>query len=172
MDELIDLIFSNPLFLILIIGGIISLFRGSSDQKNEQNQRTNRPKPVPNQHTRTQPHRQRSETRRVEPKQEAVHSISIEDQREKQLEQLTSRLGSQAADSEHSGLKNRPKIADQKRTAEIQSLHNQKVKAEFKRKFKKNLSRSGLIDSVIMSEVLGAPRARKPYRSVVSKRNQ
>lgn len=41
---------------------------------------------------------------------------------------------------------------------------------QFKRRVRGNLNEKGLVNGIVMSEVLGKPRAMKPYKSVISKR--
>lgn len=180
MNDLLDLIFSNPLFLILIIGGLISLFRSGSGNKNEQQQQRSQSPRQPEQSRQRQPgmgqHSPQSQS-----KERVVRTTSSEERRQKQLEHLTSQFGGDTKDikqdavansNEHSGLTSRPKIADKRRKAETASLHNEQTKRRLRKKFQNNLTRNGLIDSVVMSEVLGSPRARKPYESVVNQRRR
>jgi len=183
MDDLLELIFSNPLFLILIIGGLISLLKGGSGNKDgqqSQTQRSRQPQTVthnPSQtKTQTQTRQQRPQTK---PRERIVRTTSVEEQRQKQLEQLTGRIGVDAEDKKNtdkkgaklSGLESGT-VADKRRQQEITSLHHAAQRKRVKKKFRNNLSREGLIDSVIMSEVLGSPRARKPYESVVNQRRR
>src|SRR5690625_5555252 len=92
MDDLLELIFSNPLFLILIIGGLISLLRGGSGNKNEQqsqNQRSRQPQTVTHNPSQTKTQKQARQQRpQTKPKERIVRTTSIEEQRQKQLEQL------------------------------------------------------------------------------------
>ncbi len=43
-------------------------------------------------------------------------------------------------------------------------------KREMKRRVSGNLDGKGLVNGIIMSEVLGSPRAKQPYRSIVQKK--
>ncbi|QKY69493.1 hypothetical protein [Lentibacillus sp. CBA3610] len=45
-------------------------------------------------------------------------------------------------------------------------------KKRMKKQMNRNLTRSGLINGVIMSEVLGQPRAVRPYRSIIAERKR
>ncbi|HLR68165.1 MAG TPA: hypothetical protein VK105_13720 [Virgibacillus sp.] len=183
MDDLLELIFSNPLFLILIIGGLISLLKGGSGNKDgqqSQTQRSRQPQTVthnPSQtKTQTQTRQQRPQTK---PRERIVRTTSVEEQRQKQLEQLTGRIGVDPEDNKHTAKKTGVQsplgsgtTVDKRRQQEIAALHHAEQRKRVKKKFRNNLSRDGLIDSVIMSEVLGPPRARKPYESVVNQRRR
>lgn len=187
MEELFELIFSNPLFIILIVGGLISLLKGGADNKNKQQTEQQRPR-QPQTVTRS-PNQQQAKAKQQssqakpqsQPKERVVRSTSIELQRQKQLDQLTNRFGVDTEDDEHSASKaeehsklkvRQRKLAEQRRKAETAALHGTETQRRLKRRFQKKLTRDGLIDSVIMSEVLGSPRARKPYESVVKQRRR
>ncbi|WP_010650932.1 hypothetical protein [Oceanobacillus massiliensis] len=43
-------------------------------------------------------------------------------------------------------------------------------KEKMKRQVVDNISAKGLVNGVMMSEILGAPRAKKPYRSILQDR--
>lgn len=43
---------------------------------------------------------------------------------------------------------------------------------QFKKRIKRNVNREGLVNGIIMAEILGSPRATKPYRSVISQRKE
>src|SRR5690625_695201 len=109
MDDLLELIFSNPLILILIIGGLISLLKGGSGNKDEQQsqtQRSRQPQTVthnPSQ-TKTQP-QTRQQRPQTKPRERIVRTSSVEEQRQKQLEQLTGRMGVDAEDKKNTDKK-------------------------------------------------------------------
>ncbi|WP_077327053.1 hypothetical protein [Virgibacillus siamensis] len=45
-----------------------------------------------------------------------------------------------------------------------------KEQKEFKKRISNNLNKKGLVNGIIMAEILGKPRAMQPYRSIISKR--
>lgn len=186
MDQLIDIIFANPLFLIIIIGGLFSLFKGKGQEEEKQKQEQQQKQ---QQQQRQQQQRQRQQTRqpterprpvvakqthaertRTAPQEEmsVPHQLSVEEQRAEQMKQFAGNLDLEA----HSGLKDRPKVADEKRQEEIQSLTSKYKHKKFKKDFENSLSSKGLINSIVMAEVLGEPRAKNPYQSVISKRKR
>lgn len=178
MDQLIDIIFDNPFFLIIIIGGLFSLFKGKGQEEEKQKQQqqekqrqqqqrqrqqtaqtSERPKPVVAK--RTHEHRPRSNE-----EVSAPYQLSVEEQRAEQMKQFAGNLNI----DEHSGLKDRPRVADEKRSEEIQGLTSKYSHKKFKKEFKKSLTSKGLINSIVMAEALGQPRAKSPYQSVITKR--
>jgi|SRR5690625_4491966 len=93
--------------------------------------------------------------------------FSLEEQREKQLEQLATRmdthLDSEPIDEEIS--KSNPSVVTTN-TSEIPEVKRKQMKG----RIQKRLNRDGLIDSVIMAEVLSKPRALKPYQNILTRR--
>lgn len=174
MEELIEVVFRNPFLLILLVGGIFSLLKGKpeEDAKEEQSQRREAPTfpetfPLPYERE------QADQQFEVESSEYSIDSLSIEEQREQQMQQLTAQysMNDHKDEEEHSGLQDKAKLADLRREMDVQ-----KIKAPYNKKFKKeftkSLTKKGLVNSVIMAEVLGSPRALKPYQSVPSRRNK
>src|SRR5690625_3544421 len=96
MDGLIDLVLENPLFLIILIGGIVSLFKGKSEQAEESESTTNKPKPRSVEDLFERAH-QRERTRSTEKvRTEPISSKTIEELREEQM----LRFAGQADDDE------------------------------------------------------------------------
>jgi len=165
MDGLIDLVLENPLFLIILIGGIVSLFKGKSEQAEESESTTNKPKPRSVEDLFERAH-QRERTRSTEKvRTEPISSKTIEELREEQM----LRFAGQADDDEDQQKNDEYTSRSSNRIMEENTKVNHKKQA-FKQNFNKSLTRKGLVNSVIMAEVLGAPRARKPYQSVITKR--
>lgn len=171
MEELINLVLDNPFFIIIIIGAIYSLLKGKSKQEEQPEeqerqqgqQRQQRTPEIPKPITAKQSNYNRPTDRQ---RQEAISSISIEEHRAQQMKQFATSVST----NEHSMMTNRPKVADARRNAEIQNLSSSYNQVKFKKQFKKSLTNEGLINSVVMAEVLGLPRARNPYQSVIAKR--
>lgn len=161
MEDIIDLIAGNWFLIALIIGGIIKVLSGASEDHEEKRQkpvprpRTQAPRPTPT------PSGGGNRPNTVKPV--PVQSVSIEEQQQKQLDQLAGKL-----------------LTDQKQTLtdmrdedhHAQSIDHEipKMKpntnyehVKYKKQIKGQLTRNGLIEGIIMSEVLGPPRARKPH---------
>lgn len=182
IDQFIDILLANPFFIIILIGGIYSLLKGKPDEEEqEKQQEQRRPRQHGSQQTRsrseeikpsTQQAKQEQIQKRIKKQQaneQAVQSTSIAEQRQKQMEQFAAQLDVEE-ENEHTGLKKKSKLADVKRSEEVQRLASENAKQQFKKDFNNSLTSKGLVNSVIMSEVLGAPRSRNPYESVIEKR--
>lgn len=166
MDGLIELILENPLFLIVLIGGIISLLKGKSEKVEEEDKSTtNKPNPVRSDSS-FERSRQRERARSAERIiTEPVSSKSIEELREEQMLRFTGQ-----ADADEDQQKNDEYISKSSNRIIVENTNRNHKKQAFKQNFNKSLTRKGLVNSVIMAEVLGAPRARRPYQSVITKR--
>lgn len=166
MDVIFDLfeaLAANSYIIFIIIAGIIGFLKNSSNkQKEEQQKRPNKPL------------RPRTASAGGEPKQKVygdneadhVYTTSIEKKQNEQMEQLANRyraMGDQSMeDLEHSAF-------NDLRKSEIDI--NQK-RSQLKSEIGSNLRGKRLINGIIMSEVLGPPRAQRPYQSVVSQRRK
>lgn len=192
MEELIELVLGNPLILLLIVGGLISLFRNKdSAKKTEEAKRTQQPaeqdqpkKPsmfgdflerMEDALTDGEEEKQSQPTAKPKPQpsirnQEAEQTISAHEKRMEQMQQLSNQMGAGtyegAGEESHSGIIDgvAPQVTidvnmgDQTRT--------------LRKQMKKRLNKKQLIDSVIMSEVLGEPRSKKPYQGRNMSRNK
>lgn len=167
MQELIDVVLKNPFLLILILGGLFSLFKGKSVKNREGHEEQQKDRrDAPTAERESNPPIERSTTRHVEEIQKSIlNTLSIDEQREEQMK----RLSNQFNVNEHSSLAGRPKIAAERRRNEIERTSS-KFNKEFKKDLKNSLTRKGFANSIIMAEVLGAPRAGRPYQSVIDKR--
>lgn len=175
MGDLIDLLLGNPFLILIILGGLYSMFKGGNKPEAEDENEV--PAPVPK---KSNDPFGREEARKKQAQVEAKqHSgmertesypndqLSIEDQRQQQMLRLSREL---ASSNEHSGLKGRPKVADERRRRDVNDLVSSYEQERFQKEFKQGLTRRGIINSVVMAEVLGQPRARNPYESVIAKR--
>lgn len=190
METIIDFIFSNFIIVLIIIGGLAKLF-GGDNQEQEKKQTNRTPRPVETRKQAPLPQgRAEKPNKRQRAKSETSSSpmgdtgsigkaISVEDQQQKQLEQLAGKIQTETIQN-FEELPNQMNnehfrsissaITNSKTASPAEQYHN-KHKKEVKRQMKKRLSKEGLMESVIMAEVLGPPRARKPYKSVISERN-
>lgn len=181
MNELIDVFLKNPFFIILIIGGIFSLLKGKGQEEEQEKQKQEQAQQRQTrqrQQTRTVPNRapqqQRSSYQEQAEKKEkpkANDNLSADEQWQQQMQQFANRLeDNDYSDNLHSGLTETSGIADEKRQTEVQDLVSKYNHKKFKKQFKGSLTSKGLVNSVVMAEVLGAPRATNPYQSIIDKR--
>ncbi|MEN1969360.1 hypothetical protein WMZ97_14945 [Lentibacillus sp. N15] len=149
------------LIILAIIGGIIGLFNKKSEQQT--NQKPYKPKPARS--TPTIPNR--SQQRQTEAPQKGMDTIAMQEQRDAQMHELASRMKLDAGDSENEDMY-------QVNFEHLQTKPSQfnENKTAMKNQVRKNLNRKGLVDGIVMAEVLGPPRARKPYRSITSQRKE
>lgn len=170
MLELLDFIFENLFILVLIISGLLSFLKTGKKQ-GDRTSPSGRPA-----RKSYQPPRPvaapvfPTESRK---KEETVQTVSIEEMRQEQLEKLAGQLSTNielediedrsqlaASDDLHKGLK--PTLDRKQDLTEKQKT--------LKKQMSGNITSKGLVNGIIMSEVLGPPRARKPYRSIIEER--
>lgn len=178
MGGFLELIFDNIFVVIIIISAIMGLFGKKSEEAEKQKQQGNRPKPAPNPVSRSQRNVRPEANRTTGSKQTKsnvpqsskpmVSTISIEEQQKAQIERLKNTFNSvenNAIDdiSHHAFVANPI-------TKSINELS--KEQANYKKQIRTNLTRKGLVNGIIMSEVLGSPRARNPYQSIVEQRRK
>lgn len=179
MEAIIDFIFSNFIIVLIIIGGITKLLGG--DGKEQQTNRQGRP--IEKRQQTTPSPRNTNRSRSQQPTRSKTSSplgetISIGEEQQKQLEQLAGQMRTEAVQSFDdlskevaSDDKIMSSAVTRNKTDNIAKKDRNKNKKEVKRQMKKKLSRQGVTESIIMAEVLGPPRARKPYKSVIAERN-
>jgi len=181
------------LIILAIIGGISSLFKDKiTDQPKRRPQRQGHPRPtaeVPD-----SLHKKQDDRSRYEPSRDA---IKRQERRDEQMHRAQEKVGehqanpdAQVKEGEHKAkLDEQAIFGEHKANIDTQisagehkadvneGNHNQKkhknfAKTAMQKRVQNNLNRKGVVDGVIMSEVLGSPRARKPFRSVVAKRSK
>jgi len=92
---------------------------------------------------------------------------AIEEQHQKQLEKLAGRMNASFNPEEDidvdmsKAIKDMPKLSTDKLDVK---------KEKMQERMRKKLDRDGLVDSVIMAEVLGRPRALNPYENVLTRK--
>ncbi|WP_164668571.1 hypothetical protein [Virgibacillus doumboii] len=155
------------IFVILaIIGGLAGFIKDKSDNNSGKPKRTfNTPKPSPT------PSGGRNTTAHPVTDyagETVLNTASIEEQQEEQRNRLAERMQTPTHKAipggEHDALiGNTIKEPEKDLSAEQKRL---------RRRIKTNLNQKGLVNGIIMSEVLGPPRANKPYRSIVSQRRK
>lgn len=185
MEALIEFIFSNFIIILIILGGIAKLF-GYDKKEEEQKRKTSKKRKtitnkqqVPKTTSQTrETHRQTKPGSNTSPSSIPTSTASIGEQQQKQLEQLAGKMkavGDQTfeelsekvpvdRDVEHHAIPHH-----KMKLNERNFVHN-KNKTEVKRQMKKRITKNGLAESIIMAEILGPPRARKPYKSIITER--
>ncbi|RDW21765.1 hypothetical protein [Oceanobacillus chungangensis] len=178
MGGFFDLIFDNFFIVVIIISAIMGLFGKKSEDAEKKKQQSNRPKPAPNPVSRSQRNERQEANPTAGSKQARsntpqaskpmVSTISIEEQQKAQIERLKGKYNSgqnkAINDLSHHAL------VESRVTQSVSELS--KEQANYKKQLRENLTRKGLVNGIIMSEVLGSPRARNPYRSVVEQRKK
>lgn len=177
MEALLEAIFGNFMIVIVIIGAIISFLKDKTDKEKQKQQQSNtpyrkpNPKPVPSasDYQAKRNHPSPSVQKQTIPKPTSVDTKSIEEQQANQLKKLVDRIDT-GSDQTLSGLQ----LEALNNYAQIGSqLKNKKSQHQpLQKRLKRNLSRDGLVDSVIMAEVLGPPRAVKSFRTDAKERRR
>lgn len=158
------------LVILAIIGGVASLFKDkTTEQSKKQPHRQPRPTtPVPD-----SSQEQKNDQSRYEPSKEA---IEMQEQRDSQMQQFAERMNrnKQEQEEKYEANLNTNDKGEQKASGD-NDFNKQKKQKEFsetdmQKRVRNNINQKGLVDGIIMSEVLGPPRARKPYQNVIIKR--
>ncbi|RYG74732.1 hypothetical protein EU245_00700 [Lentibacillus lipolyticus] len=150
------------LVVLAIIGALSGLFKDKSETESPIPKRENVPRETKPKQTVS------SDTgEELESQSPLPSSSTIEDIQKQQREQLAERMdGTGTANQEESEHKQDAMKLNTGKDADDASHKQQKLK----KNIRNNLNRSGLVNGVIMSEVLGQPRANKPYRTITSQR--
>jgi len=102
-----------------------------------------------------------------EKQEPSYQEISLEEQRQKQLENLASRMDASLNPEEEADYENvssdRPKTTQTYKPSYKSSVDK---KQKMQKRIRNKLNKDGLVDSVIMAEVLGKPRSLKPYQNI------
>lgn len=189
MDSFFDLIFSNIVPIIVVLAGILKFMsaKKENESKNDRHKKhvpTQRPGPGSPAHRRNQhgpatvpkpPSTTPSGTSKTaskpayEKQTSASASSSFEDQQKKQMERLAGRMNTIEAIKNMEDMDNHHQVLQGLEHSNESAIKRKKA---FRKQMGRQLTRGGLIEGIIMSEVLGAPRARKPYKSVVARRQE
>ncbi|WP_152656252.1 hypothetical protein [Oceanobacillus sp. CFH 90083] len=175
-----DWIFENLFLVIIIISGLIAFLGDSKKKQEEQKKKQSTPPNNPTQaRQRQQPAaqrtRQQSTRTREQPRAERrvyregerpdISAGSMEEQQKKQMERLADRYRtSSQKDMENVEQRFKDLMIDRK------GEEDNPGKAEMKKRVSGNLDGRGLVNGIIMAEVLGSPRAKKPYQSIIQRR--
>jgi cell division protein FtsN len=187
-----EFIRDNLFIVAIIVAGLIN-FLGRAGKKEKNKKRQDQPKPVQQRsqtstHQRMERHRRsiserfeehmETMTRNVEEKIEDVaHQVTDKanqakkltptEQHQEQLERL--RQGMQSRYGQNEELENSHRVMHE------QSVNTTNTESKTKETpvhlhLNEQLTTKGLMESVIMAEVLGPPRARNPYQNIAMKR--
>src|SRR5690625_5465505 len=174
MEALLVAIFGNFMIVLIIIGGIVGFLKDKSEKGRQQKNQSESPFETPNPTAAPSAggDYQTSRHKPVEPVKRQTHHTtpSVDEQRAEQMKHIVGRMQT----GTNKALEDvQPKAIERSTAKRSKPVKSQRPDA-FKKQFKSNLTRDGLVDRIIMAEELGAPRATKPYRSVIQerKRNQ
>lgn len=158
--------------MIIIIGALFRMFSSNTKQEETEESPTNKRQRTAEAQRPTrspvfeipQTERPVQPARPIElesrPSEEAIRPSSIEDKRREQLLRLQKSLeNNQVEEGMQSDL-----------SEEVGNTQDTRKRRETSVTIEDSLTERGLINSVIMAEVLGAPRALKPYQSVARQR--
>lgn len=165
MEGFIEILLANPFFILIIIGILMSLFRDKPTVEEAEDSQT--PRPVSTSQNRTNQSTPLEEERE-KPAPITAEDQSIEERRAAQMDRLRDQLS--AYENEDVDELERKPMKD----ATQANMHVQRERQfkKLKRQMKKNVTKKGLLNGIIMAEVLGPPRAIKPYRSVIQERQK
>ncbi|WP_430785184.1 hypothetical protein VBD025_10460 [Virgibacillus flavescens] len=152
MEAIFDTLFGNILVLLAIVGGVLGFFK----DKNAKEQDSNKPYAAPKANQTSQDREERTAYEEVPYESQSYASSTIA--RDEQTDTSDSvEIGI------HDALPNRKLNAPTQRTPKNSHL---------KKQISHNLTKQGLLNGIIMNEVLGPPRATKPYKSVTGQRRK
>lgn len=188
MEEFIEIILGNPLLIVLIVGGLISLFRNKegqnkSEDSNQRQQTDEQSKPKKSSpfgdflermeealSDDTDEKPTSTDPKPSPPREPADQTMSAHDKRMEKMQQISEEIEAgtyQGASANAYESFYDSDIQSGMMDKDSPSLHvnvelNQQSK-ELRSQMKRRLRKRDLINSVIMSEVLGEPRSKQPY---------
>ncbi|WP_419893777.1 hypothetical protein [Oceanobacillus kimchii] len=162
-----DWIFENLFLVFVIISGIIAVLGDGKKKNQEEQKRKTPPQKQSNSAPRTTQRQPRAEREvYAEQKRPTISAGNIQEQQQEQMKRIANKYSAQVQNVEDLEKKDTSTILPTNKN-ENQGISQQ----EMKRRVTSNLSAEGLVNGIIMSEVLGSPRAKKPYRSVIRDRS-
>ncbi|WLR46227.1 hypothetical protein LC065_11505 [Halobacillus litoralis] len=162
MGDLIELIFSNFLILAAIIGGIISWFSGMTKENENKHKPEKKTSPIPPAYP-SGPSRDLQETETKDKSGEE----RLRDYYETKQKKLAEAETAHAEDRQREDEEMHPHMAPSRKKQKVSSeLNLNGPLIEKTRKW----DRKRLAEGILMAEVLGPPRARKPHSSHPRKR--
>lgn len=178
MGDLIDFIMENFVIFALIIGAIFKFF--TDDMKRDEEEKTmNRPKPIQHHQSQMDPiHPKTSpvfvgvdeKLEELETSDDIMENINnqLQDQLKRYQERMNIKTSESIETMDETSAEMTDSIVQPLRSHNDQtSLRNER----FQRQMKEKLTKDGLIEGIVMAEILGPPRALKPYQPVPIKRH-
>ncbi|WP_233881087.1 hypothetical protein [Virgibacillus halodenitrificans] len=167
ISDFFEAIASNFFIIALIIGGIISFMKDNTS-KGKKQEPFNRPESSPQKQPYSQPTVQ-NEQLETQSQAEEIGNTLAEQQR-KRMEELAEREQVYSARSKDEINRHDAILGNtSEQPSEVALSHKQR---KFKKQVTANFEKKGLANGIIMSEILGPPRAVKPYKSVVQQRRK
>lgn len=165
MDAILDAIFSNFFLILVILSGIFSFFKKNAEEQ-KKNKKPNKPKTIPkivqtsSRKTQTTNKRPVYTSKMEDTMEESVQQPSIGEQQKAQMERLAKKINTNKEIGRT--IEQGPSFSN----SEILKTKKIKKRSDFNMQLKSN----DLVQGIILSEVLGSPRSKKPYRSVIKER--
>ncbi|WP_217586744.1 hypothetical protein [Lentibacillus saliphilus] len=162
MNELIELVSANFFIIVAVIIGLMGFLKDKTDKQEERKQpsrsQTQRTPSGPNVEAQTMP----------TPKPES-RQTEAELYKQSQREALAKRMNVNSSPVEY--VEDVMPTRLQSRMNDNHAQDNVQQR-ELKKQLKSHLTGKGIINGIVMSEILGQPRALKPYRSVTKQRTE
>lgn len=168
MEQLIQVIVDNLFIILIIISGIIGFLgknRSENDEK-EKRPQSKRSRPGTASSRRQTNTRERYSER--QPAENASSRTTLAEQHREQMEQLAGKLNTETKEA----LNDLSSDISQENSLREPAPELSKKQEEFRGQIKRNLNREGLINGIIMSEVLGPPRAKRSFRREAAERRR
>jgi hypothetical protein len=168
-----DWIFDNFFIVIVIIAGIYGFLKDKTQKQKQQQrkaQNKSRSTATPADAARQQRQGQHSQKNVSRPKQQQTVAMkTIGEQKKDQMNQLANKYKTNTSQvTTQDKVSHKAFIGGRARNPKQDHLH---TAHGFKKQMKNNMGRKGLINSIVMAEVIGPPRAKKPYKSIIDRRN-
>jgi|SRR5690625_196047 len=178
MEAFVEFVFGNPILVFVIIAALFNILnKGKKSNEEQQKPRPVQPTQMPRQ---SNQERETIRTRLEKTIQEQAKQLkttieqsvakteqsvekTIEEQRQAQYDRLRSQYSTSTTEKE---IGENVSFIDEKIINDHHELEKVSVNLE------KKLTTKGLMESVMMAEILGPPRAHNPYQNIVVKRQQ
>ncbi|MEQ6389377.1 hypothetical protein RZN22_08605 [Bacillaceae bacterium S4-13-58] len=163
MEEFIQFIFNNIFLIVIVLGAILTRLGKRDKKETSQSQRPNRPiqktGPSPSQRTPQRPiqrptvAQQQSKMKNERPVSNSSTDLDSEKQR---IQEQKGRL-------EHANSIAASKKSEERNGIQPVTIKELRNKKEITISVNEQLNPKGLVEGIIMAEVIGAPRSMKPH---------
>ncbi|ASN05191.1 hypothetical protein [Virgibacillus necropolis] len=154
MEAIFDTLFGNILVLLAIVGGIVGFIKDRNNKEKESTKPYSVPRP----------------TQKPSGGGNLANHMEVTEEQTKSTVSTTS-LREQFDASTHRAIEGGEHDAIAEGMVGKSSSSSNKNN-RMRKQISNNLSKQGLVNGIIMSEVLGPPRAKRPYRSVLTERRK